>query len=108
VLDVDWSALLVPAEEWIVITGDSGSSGPRIHANGPPLHIILPERKICGFYLCGKSLTQIKGQERARIIISKMPGILNKSSRCRNGERFKLLRSGKGIVIKPWPIAGKE
>jgi len=104
VLDVDWSALLTPPSEWIVITGDSGASSPRIHAKGPPLQLILPDRGICGFYLCGKSLTQATGEERARIIISKIPDILNKSLRSNGGERYRMFRSGKGILIKPWPL----
>jgi hypothetical protein len=103
-LDVEWSTLLVPSNEWIVVTGDSGSSGPRIHAKGPPLHLILPQRGICGFYLTGKGLTQNTGEERARLIISKMPDIISKACRSRGGERYKVVQSAKGIIIKPWPL----
>ena len=103
-LDVDWTTLLVPPEGWIVITGDSGSSSPRVHVKGPPLHLILPKRGITGFFLCGKSLTQIGGEERARVIISKVPDIVNKAIRARGGERYKMTRQGSAVQIKPWPM----
>jgi hypothetical protein len=72
-LDVQWTQLLQPPADWIVITGDSGSGSPRAHAKGPPLHLILPRHGITGFFLWGKSLTQCTGAEKARIVIAKMP-----------------------------------
>jgi hypothetical protein len=101
-LDCDWTTRLIPPEEWIVISSDSGRSAPRIHAKGPPLHLILPRRRITGFFLRGKSLTQVPGHERARIIITKLPQILELAVTATPGQRFTVSRSGNGFHIKKW------
>lgn len=105
-LDGDWSKLLTPPTDWLVISGDSGRGGPRIHAKGPPLHLILPQRQIVGFYLSGKSLTQCGGAERARIIISKLPDIARLFPKATPGQRFRIKRtSPTAVAIEEWPLS---
>ncbi len=104
-LDCDWCELLTPPSDWIVISSDCGKSGPRIHAKGPPLHLILPKIGITGFFLGGKTLTQATGAERARAIISKVPEIMRAAQSAAAGERFKIKRVGGGIAVEPWPTS---
>jgi hypothetical protein len=103
-LDCDWTELLKPPEEWIVISSDCGRSGPRIHAKGPPLPIILPQKKITGFFLGGKTLTQGTGELKTRAIISKAKEILRHAESASPGQRFKIRMSGSssGIVVVKW------
>jgi hypothetical protein len=105
-LDCDWTTKLVPPEDWIVLSSDAGRSGPRIHAKGPPLHLILPRRKITAFFLRGKSLIHVPGHERARIIISKLPNILELAETASPGQRFTISRSGSGFHINRWDQRG--
>jgi len=53
--DVDWTKILAEQGDWIVITADSGKArGEKAKLKGPPLHLVLPHRKITGFFLAGK------------------------------------------------------
>ena len=100
--DCDWADMLIPPSDWIVISSDCGTHGPRVYAKGPPLPEILPKKGITGFFLAGKTLTQAKGAERARAIISKMPQILSLADTAEPGQRFKITMSGNGIVVARW------
>lgn len=106
--DCDWTLTLTPPEEWIVISSDAGRSGPRIHAKGPPLHLILPRRKITSFFLRGKTLTQVTGVERARVVITKLPTMLRMAESATPGTRHTVSRSGEGFVVREWPCRPGE
>jgi len=95
---------LTPPEDWIVITADAGKTGPKIHAKGPPLHLILPNKRIRAFFLSGKRLTQISGQERAIAIISRMPDMLAAARQSPEHMRYKVIRRHNAIVVEPWPL----
>lgn len=54
-LDVDWTKLLMEEGGWCVVTCDNGKAkGAKARLRGPPLHLILPARRITGFFLAGK------------------------------------------------------
>lgn len=101
-LDRDWTMLLTPPEDWLVISSDAGRSAPRVHAKGPPLPMIVLERRLKSVFLRGKSLTQNTGAERARILITKMPEILRTVGSSPDCCRYKLSRAGNGFVLSRW------
>jgi hypothetical protein len=107
-LDWDWSRKLVPRGDWIVISSDSGKSGPRVHAKGPPLHLILPQLGITSFFLGGKSIVNEKGAERARIIITKIPEVLSIASQATPGDRFKISKQGGGFTVAKWNLNPRD
>ena len=102
--DCEWPLLCNPSEEWMVITQDCGKAPPRIHAKGPPLHLILPRRKITAFFLSGGTIVNATGFERARIIISKLPEMLERARNGPSGIRYRVRRSGAGFVVDEWPL----
>ncbi len=105
-LDGDWTKLLSPPSDWIVLTCDAGRSAPREHLKGPPLHLILPQRGIIGFFFRGKRFNHVPGEERARNVIAAMPKVLAAAEAATPGERFVVKRTDGGATVTPWPLSG--
>jgi hypothetical protein len=105
VQDSQWASQLKPPADWLVISADCGTHGPKIHAKGPPLHLILPSLGITGVFLAGKKLSQTTGSERAKALIAKSTDIIATAAACKHGTRFKLKYSGTGLILEEWPLS---
>jgi PIN like domain len=102
-LDVDWAEQLQAEGDWCVITCDYRTPrGQKARAKGPPLHLILPHRKITGFFLGGKIAT-FSGFEKARAVIYTFPELWQKAQIAEPGSRFKVTRTGTGYKLSDWP-----
>jgi hypothetical protein len=104
-LDVDWTKVLMEEGGWCVITADNGMArGRKAGLRGPPLHLILPARRIPGFFLAGKMASR-PGFDKARAVIYTWPEILRRAVAAKEGERFKIYPSGAdGYRVEPWPL----
>jgi hypothetical protein len=101
--DSDWTKRLADETNWCVVTCDyRNPTGSKAKAKGPPLHLILPSRQITGFFLGGK-IAQASGFEKIRAVLYLLPDIWEKATLGPNGGRFKILKSGHGYKIAPWP-----
>lgn len=106
--DCDWStAHCTPPNEWIVISTDSGSKGPRIYVKGPPLHLILPAQGVFSVFLKGKLLSQCPGREKASAIIATFPKIAQLYESGPAGARISVVRHGDSYKVQPWPVKTK-
>ncbi|HVT90597.1 MAG TPA: hypothetical protein VHD56_17210 [Tepidisphaeraceae bacterium] len=102
--DCDWSARLAQEGNWCVISCDyKKPTGQKAKSKGPPLHLILPNRKIIGFFLAGK-MAQLSGFEKARATICVFPELWNLANNAAPGSRFKILPNGNGYKLSPWPL----
>jgi len=102
-LDSDWAEHLEAEGGWCVITTDYRT--PRGHvarSKGPPLHLILPARKITAFFLTGK-IASMSGFEKARSVIYTWPEIWHHAQIASPGTRFRITRNGLGYMLAQWP-----
>ena len=104
--DCNWAPRLTPPANWVVISSDTDST--RTFAKGPPLHVILPRIGITGFFLKGKSFSQVSGSEKARSIISVMPRVLELARESAAGTRFKISRPRQNFDVSEWPLGPKD
>ncbi len=103
-LDVDWSKILADEGGWVVISCDYKSpKGAKAKLKGPPLHLILPYRKITGFFFAEK-IAQCTGFEKARAVVCVSNQLLASASAATPGTRFKVTPSGSGYHMEEWPI----
>jgi hypothetical protein len=104
-LDTDWTQTLADEGGWCVITCDyRNPRGAKARSKGPPLHLILPSRKVTGFFFGGK-IAGVSGFEKARAVIYTFPDIWQHAQKAPAGSRFKIVRSGAGYRFEPWPFA---
>ncbi len=106
--DVDWTKILAEEGGWSVITCDSGRSrGERARLKGPPLQLILPARRITGFFMSG-AMSSYSGFEKFRAVIYLFPQIVKILSThdYPMGTRFKIraTASRQGYEIAEWPL----
>jgi len=103
--DPDWANRLAHEGEWCVVTCDyKRPQGAKARAKGPPLHLILPSRKITAFFLGGK-IAQADGFEKVRAVLYLLPEIWERATTAPIGTRFKILRKGAtAYQITPWPV----
>jgi hypothetical protein len=102
-LDSDWAERLGNEGGWCVITSDYRiPRGQAARSKGPPLHLILPARKITGFFLGGK-IASSSGFEKARSVIYTWPEIWQNALSAAPGTRFRITRNGLGYKLGPWP-----
>jgi hypothetical protein len=105
--DVDWARILAEEGEWSVITCDSRKPrGERAKLKGPPLHLILPKRKITGFFMSGKTASY-PGFEKFRAVIYLFPQILDglNTQAYSPGTRFRIrATTGRGYELSRWPL----
>jgi hypothetical protein len=107
-LDPDWAKVLADEGDWCVITCDSKKpKGERAKLKGPPLHLILPARKITGFFLTG-SMASASGFEKFRAVICVMPQLLERTNPqiFPAGTRFKISATNgrTAYEISEWPV----
>src|SRR5690348_11614057 len=78
-LDIDWTQQLSIDGDWCVITCDHlNPRGSKAKSKGPPLNLILPARKITGFFFGGK-MAAASGFEKARAMIFTFPEIWSRA-----------------------------
>lgn len=103
-LDADWTSQLAQEGDWCVITCDYlHPRGSKAKAKGPPLHLILPSRRITGFFFAGK-IAALSAFEKMRAVIYTFPEIWTHATDARAGSRFKIVRSGQGYRFDKWPL----
>jgi hypothetical protein len=103
-LDPDWTKLLAEEGNWCVATCDHRNPrGKKAKAKGPPLQLILPARKITGFFLGGQ-IASLSGFEKARAILYVFPELWQQAQTAPPGSRFKVLMHGSGYRMIPWPV----
>jgi hypothetical protein len=102
--DIDWTEILEREGGWSVVTCDHRSpQGTKAKSKGPPLNLILPARKITGFFLSGR-MAQKPGFEKARSVIYMFPEICECVRSAIPGTRFKINAFGTGYRIVEWPL----
>jgi hypothetical protein len=103
--DVDWAKTLEEGGDWSVITCDSKRpKGERAKLKGPPLHLILPSRRITGFFMGGK-MPNFPGFEKFRAVIYLFPQIHERILSCPAGSRFRIHpTNSRGYEILDWPL----
>jgi hypothetical protein len=104
VLDPDWAESLAEDGDWRVITCDSQKPrGEKAKLKGPPLHLILPAKKITGFFL-GGSIPNRPGFEKFRAVVCVWPQVLKVATDASPGTRFKITAHGDNYRIEEWPL----
>jgi hypothetical protein len=102
--DVDWAEVLADEGGWQVITCDSKKPrGQKAKLKGPPLHLILPAKKITGFFLSGSMASQ-PGFEKFRATICVWTEIMYQAEHAVPGTRFKIIRHGTSYRLEDWPL----
>lgn len=102
--DGDWTKELEKEGGWSVITCDMGRiRGEKAKLKGPPLHLILPFRKITGFFLSGRMASR-SGFEKARSVLYLFPQIHEMANTAVAGTRFKIVAHQLGYRMDIWPI----
>lgn len=107
-LDSDWSAILQQQGDWAVVSCDNGKArGEVARTKGPPLHLILPARKITGFFL-GGTISSRSGFEKIRAIYCVFPEIIEAYDKSTPGTRYKIMAHGSGYRLATWPLGNND
>ena len=105
-LDIEWAGRLESEGGWCVVTCDNGKArGGKAKLKGPPLHLILPAKRITGFFLAGK-ISAFSGFEKARSVLYTLPEIIRREASSEPGSRFKIIAQADGYIVKEWPLTG--
>jgi hypothetical protein len=84
--------------DWYVVTADRDKkrkSKQKRAADGPPLHLILPQKRISAVYMSG-AIQKANTQEKIRAVISQWPDIKRFFLTSPPGSRILLAKASRG------------